>query len=50
MASQNKKRKAKNSFLDNEKRMNGGKWKRVYFFCKRDRIRNKKKAEREDKE
>ena len=51
MASRNKKRKAKNSFLDSEKRQDGGKWKRVYFFCKRDRSRNKNtKAESEDKE
>ncbi len=50
MASKNKKRKAKNSFLDSEKRQDGRRWKRVYFFCKRDRIRNKRKAESEDKE
>ena len=49
MTSRNKKRKAKNSFLDSEKRQDGGKWKRIYFFCKRDRSRNKNtKAESEE--
>lgn len=45
MASENKKRKAKNSYLDGgaEKQF-GFKAKRLFYFCKLDRIKNKKEV------
>ena len=45
MASENKKRKAKNSHLDGgaEKQF-GIKLKRLFYFCKQDRIKNKKET------
>lgn len=43
MSSQNKKRKAKNSFLHNGgEKPNGMKLKRVQYFTKQDRIRGKR--------
>jgi len=46
MASENKKRKGKNSHLDGgaEKQF-GIKLKRLFYFCKQDRIKNKKETE-----
>ncbi len=51
MASENKKRKAKNSYLDGgaEKQF-GIKLKRLFYFCKQDRIRNKREIRDELKE
>ena len=46
MASKNKKRKAKNSHLDGgAEHQFGIKLKRLFYFCKQDRIKNKKETE-----
>ncbi len=43
MASENKKRKAKNSYLDGgaEKQF-GVRLKRLFYYCKQDRLKNKR--------
>lgn len=45
MASENKKRKAKNSYLDGGAEKQAGiKLKRLFYFCKQDRLKNKREA------
>lgn len=45
MASSNKKKKAKNSYLDGgAEHQFGVKIKRLFYFCKLDRIKNKKEV------
>lgn len=46
MCSENKKRKGKNSFLLNGGEKNDTKLKRINYFKKRDRIRNKREAQK----
>lgn len=48
MASKNKKRKAKNSYLTNGFDKHDGKWKRNAYFTKRQRNKNKKGAKDDD--
>lgn len=42
MASINKKKKAKNSYIYNSGEKLDGRYKRIFYFTKRDRIRNNK--------
>ena len=45
MASENKKRKAKNSHLDGgAEHQFGIKLKRLFYFCKQDRLKNKRET------
>ncbi len=51
MASKNKKRKAKNSYLDGgSEHQFGIKMKRTFYYCKQDRIKNKKEILKESME
>jgi len=44
MSSTNKKRKAKNSYLYNGADKKDGKMKRIFYFTKRERMKNKEQA------
>ena len=51
MTAQNKKRKAKNSYIyGGAEKQHGIKLKRIYYYCKQDRLKAKREARKESED